>query len=319
MVNNFHFATWAHRVTNFGGSPQEVDTHVNRLADAGFDLIIPCVKNPPGYADFHTDVAQVNPDYPDWDPLRVLTESADRRGMKVHAWFCVFRDAALIKKRPNLAAVHETGDMGWACACHPDVQAYELALYRNVAENYPLHGLHLDYIRTGGACRCSACKAQMAAGGIDIGNIERKDPALAAWTDWRCDRVTAFVEQMRALTREKGIELSAAVFGDLPACRNANSQDWGLWAEKDLVDLMLPMNYDNSTRNMRLRTRAHVALVDNHCPVWEGLGKSSSMSQLTTEVMMDQIRTAKSEGASGAVLFSYPALSDEDLEAIQSL
>lgn len=77
------------------------------------------------------------------------------------------------------------------------------------------------------------------------------------------------------------------------------------------------MNYDNSTRNVQLRTRQHMALVSNCCPVWEGLGKASSNSQLTTEVMVEQIRTAEQEGAEGVVLFHYPALSDEDLLAIK--
>lgn len=79
------------------------------------------------------------------------------------------------------------------------------------------------------------------------------------------------------------------------------------------------MNYDNSTRNVKLRTRQHVALISNRCPVWEGLGKASSNSQLTTEVMVDQICAAKEEGAEGVVLFHYPALSDEDLSAIKGL
>jgi hypothetical protein len=59
-----------------------------------------------------------------------------------------------------------------------------------------------------------------------------------------------------------------------------------------------------------------VAVVNGHCPVWEGLGKASSASRLTTEVMMEQIRAARQEGAVGVVLFHYPALSDEDLAAI---
>ena len=125
--------------------------------------------------------------------------------------------------------------------------------------------------------RCDRCREQMAAKGIDVNTVIPKEPAYAEWTDWRCGRVTSFVEEMRELTREKGIELSAAVFADLPACRNSNGQDWGLWAEKGLVDDLFPMNYDNSTRNVRLRTRTHVAIVGGRCPVWEGFGKSSAL------------------------------------------
>ena len=103
MSTDFGLATWSHRVSDFGENPQEVDAHVKRLADAGFELIIPCVKNAPGYADFTTDIARVNPEYPDWDPLKVLAESADKQNMKVHAWFCVFREgdgSALLSRNP---------------------------------------------------------------------------------------------------------------------------------------------------------------------------------------------------------------------------
>lgn len=321
MAGKFHYGTWAHSVSNFGDNPDKVKQHVKRLADAGFELIIPCVKNPPGYADFRTDVAEVNPSYPDWDPLRVLAESATEHNMEVHAWFCVFAEgnhSRLLSRSPHFAAVPAPERMGWACACRPEVQEYELALYESVAE-YPIHGLHLDYIRTGIPCRCDYCKEQMSAHGINIDDMDRRDPNLAEWNDWRSERITSFVGQMRKLTRSKGIKLSAAVFADIPSCRNSNGQDWAEWAEKDLVDLMIPMNYDNSTRNVRLRTRQHIAAVAGHCPVWEGLGKSSSASKLTTEKMVDQVSAAKEEGAEGIVLFNYPALSDEDLAALKGL
>lgn len=317
MAKKFGFATWAHSVSDFGEKPDDVKKHVERLSDAGFELIIPCVKNPPGYADFKTDVAEVNPSYPDWDPLKVLAESATEHDMKVHPWFCVFVEgehSRLLNNSSHLIAVLETSHFRWACACHPEVQEYELALYKSVADEYPIHGLHLDYIRTGGACRCDYCKDQMASKGIDID--EEKDlDLIAKWVDWRCGRVTSFVKQMRDLTRSKGIELSAAVFADLPSCRNSNGQDWANWAEKSLVDFMFPMNYDNSTRNMRLRTRQHVALIKGNCPVWEGLGKY----RFTTEVMVEQIRAAKQEEADGIVLFNYPSLSDDDLAEIKML
>jgi uncharacterized lipoprotein YddW (UPF0748 family) len=321
MAKKFHYATWVHSVLDFAKSADEVKRHVNRLANAGFDLVIPCVKNPPGYADFKTTIAEINPSYPAWDPLKVLAESAREHDLEVHPWFCVFLEgqhSKLLDRAPHLAAVFESGNMRWACACHPEVQEYELALYESVAA-YPVHGLHLDYIRTGGLCRCKYCKEQMLLRGIDIGKLERTDPAYDEWVKWRSGRITAFVERMRALTRSKGIKLSAAVFADIPSCRIINGQDWPDWAEKDLIDLMMPMNYDNSTRNVELRTRQHVALLKGHCPVWEGIGVASSHSRLTTKAMLEQVHAVKQCGAEGAVFFQYPVLTDEDLMALKAI
>ena len=311
-------ATWVHAVRDFGGGPQDVTRHVGRLAEAGFDLIIPCVKNPAGYLDFRTAVGYVNPNYPDWDVLAVLSEKAAARGMKVHPWFCVFPEgegSKLLAEHPEYAAEFEEG-MRWACACRPEVQDYVVALYESLIENYPVAGLHLDYIRTGGPCRCAYCAARMKDRGVDIHTVQRRDPGNSAWVDWRCERVTAFVERVHKVTQAKGIELSAAVFMGYPECRYSDGQDWVAWAERGLLDFLFPMTYTNSAREARMRTRCHRALVGHSFPLWEGLGKRSSFSDLSTPALVEQVKACLEEGSDGIVLFSYPALTDEDLEAL---
>jgi len=314
-------ATWAHSLKTFGDSPDDVRRHVDRLAAAGFDLIIPCVKNPPGYLDFRTSVGNVNPEYPAWDPLAVLHEAASAGGIEVHPWFCVFPEgdaSRLLSEHPEYAAVFEA-KFRWACACRPEVQDYAMALYEDLAANYPVPGLHLDYIRTGGQCTCDYCAAQMKERGVDIRSIEHRDPGTAAWVDWRCERITAFVARLHAVTQAGGIGLSAAVFADYPISRHSNGQDWVAWAEHGVVDFLFPMNYTNSTRDARMRTRCHRALVGDRVPLWEGLGKRSSASELSARVMMEQVEACLEEGSQGIVLFSYPALSDEDLEALSHI
>ena len=140
---------------------------------------------------------------------------------------------------------------------------------------------------------------------------------MAVWTDWRCERVTNVVEQLHNLTQAKGIELSAAVFSGYPDCRQSNGQDWVAWAERGIVDFLFPMTYTNSTRDARMRTRCHRALIGRQFPLWEGLGKRSSASELSTSSMVEQIKACLEEGSDGFVLFSYPALSDEDLAALK--
>jgi len=317
-------AVWVHSVKSFGESPNDVQYHVDRLANAGFDLIIPCVKNPPGYLDFRTDVGYMNPEYPGWDVLAVLNNRAVAKGIKVHPWFCVFTEgdgSKLLSEHPEYAAAFEerSGSLHWACACRPEVQDYILRLYKSLLENYPVAGLHLDYIRTGGLCTCDYCRAEMGKRGVDIENIERRDPGTSAWVDWRCERVSEFVERLHDITRARGVELSAAVLADYPGCRYSNGQDWVDWAERGIVDFLFPMNYTNSMRDARMRTRCHRALVGDQFPLWEGLGKRSSASELSTQSMVEQIKACLEEGSQGIVLFSYPALSDEDLAAIADL
>jgi uncharacterized lipoprotein YddW (UPF0748 family) len=115
------------------------------------------------------------------------------------------------------------------------------------------------------------------------------------------------------------MELSAAVFADYPGCSERQGQDWVKWAQDNLVDYLFPMNYTNSLRTAVARALCHMALVRDSVPVWEGLGKSSSASQLSTDDLSNQVRATLQAGASGIVLFQYPSITDEDIEMLQNL
>ena len=317
-MKKFSLGVWAHGIKNYGDSAEGVEGHVARLADAGFDLIIPCVKNPPGAVDFLTDVADVNDDYPQWDPLKVLIEQCRQRGIRVHPWFCVFVEgekSRLLREHPEYEAKNE-GDskLRWACAMRPEVQDYLHNLYVSLAERYQPDGLHLDYIRTGGLCKCDYCKQQMAEQGVDIEDAAWATPPFERWTQWRTGRITDFVRRMRRYTAEHDLELSAAVFRDYPQSVPSQGQDWVAWADEGLVELLFPMNYDESEVNVRRLTREHVKLVGDKVQLWEGLMRG----KLTSEQLTRQVRAVFQLRAKGAVLFHYPALTDEDLAAIKS-
>lgn len=320
-MSDFGLAVWSHRIKQFGAQ-DEVEGHVAELADAGFDLIIPCVKNPPGAVDFFTDVADVDPEYPDWDPLKVLIEACSARGMKVHPWFCVFTEgdrSKLLREHPEYASTTEERPH-WACACRPEVQDYVFELYKSLAERYRPAGLHLDYMRTGGPCKCEFCRGRMSDEGVDIGEAASGTRPFQAWTQWRVDRIADFVRRMRELTSDEGIELSAAVFSGYPDCIDHQGQDWVQWAEEGLVDFLFPMTYTQSVRVAVMRTTAHLAQVAGRVPVWEGLCKRASrFSDCTPEELAEQMRAVLKVGAQGVVLFSYGSLKPEDFEAIRAL
>jgi len=323
-MSEFGLGVWSHRINEFGDTPEEARERVAALADAGFDLLIPCVKNAPGAVDFFTDVADVNPEYPEWDPLKVLIEACAEHGMKLHTWFCVFREgdqSRLLREHPESRAVFEEGTYrgGWACACRPEVQDYVFDLYRSLAERYRPDGLHLDYIRTGSLCRCDYCKAETEKLGLDFNDAPTGSMAYAAWAQWRADRVTALVGRMHEYTVSEGLELSAAVFPDVPACVLHQGQDWPLWAEQKLVDYMFPMNYTPSLRGAVTRATCHAALVGGRVPLWEGMCRHSQQAMLDTPALIEQMRAVLDVGAQGVVIFSYASLKDEDLAAVKQL
>jgi len=319
-------AVWSHPTSDFAEGPQSVSGMVKRLKDAGFDLIIPCVKDTDGALSYHSRIGDVYPSFKDWDPLDVLAEEASKAGLKVHPWMCVFREgdrSKLLQENPDLAARDREGrPLGWACPRREEVQRYELSLYEEIMEGYDVAGVHLDYIRHAGSqmCFCQVCRDDFRKlTGKELTELTPKDEEWERFLEWRAEPITRFVRSIREITKKRGRELSAAVSSEYPSCLIGVGQDWVRWAEEGLVDYLFPMNYTNSTKVAVSRTKCHIALVGESVPVWEGLCKSSSDSYLPTEALIEQIEGVLEAGAQGVVLFHYAAVEDPDLDRIKKL
>ena len=81
-MSKVHKATWLHKLPS---TPQEVRALAQRVAEAGFEMLIPCVKQSSGIADYQSKVAKVRDEYKTWDPLMVLAEESNKLGLSVHA------------------------------------------------------------------------------------------------------------------------------------------------------------------------------------------------------------------------------------------
>lgn len=325
-------ATWLHKLP---ATPEAVKTVLRRLADAGFDLLIPCIKQVSGIADYHSKVARVREEYRDWDPLAVLAEEAGRVGLGVHAWCCVFvegDESNLLAAHPEFETVKgeemkNVEGHRWACAMRPEVRDYEFALYQELIDNYPLRGVHLDYIRFGcGLCFCDYCKAEYAkATGGDLSALgffewNRADArGMDAWLTWRAAPITEFVRRVREASSKAGMELSAAVFNAYPETVVQVGQDWVGWVREGLLDMVIPMNYSVSTAVASGWARNHagaLAGVSGGCEHWEGLLRPASM---TSERFAGHVRAVTAAGGSGFSIFEYNYLTDDDLAALSRM
>lgn len=319
-------AVWSHPARDFADGPDSVKVMVDRLAGAGFELIIPNVKSTGGIVSYRSKRARVEEMFSDWDPLEALAGEAKRAGMAVHPWLCVFpegRRSTLLEKHPEVQALGRNGDpVSWACPAREETQEHELELYREIIDGYDVSGVHLDYIRYNSPdmCFCARCRETFRAEtGRDPVELQMKDREWVPWIEGRCEHITRFVRSLREVARKAGREVSAAVFTDYPQALQGVGQDWELWAKEGLVDYIFPMTYTSSTALARKQTRNHVGVLAGACPLWEGLGKGSSMSTLTTEMLMDQVGAVMEEGAQGIVIFHYAALEDSDLEALAGI
>ena len=326
MSKKIRKGVWLHFIASLGGKPG-IDKFVDRYADAGFNLLIPCVKNVDGLLDYHSDIGTVREEFRKWDPLEYLTKRANSRGIKVHAWFCNNPEGPrgrLLKEHPEYAAVTPEGRKAkchsgfFTCFSRPQVIDYEYSIMAEVAERYGVDGIHLDYIRTGEhACFCEICAKRFR-------KITGGEPRKAKWHHfinpdwykWRIANVTRLVSRISEKCGKEGKELSAAVFNDYPGSMYTQSQDFPMWSEKGYLDLVIPMNYSPDPAMMMSYTRNHRANMRGDTELWEGLGyfMLKRIDRLT-----EQIGLLKDFGVKGVCVFEHHNITDRDLKILSRI
>jgi uncharacterized lipoprotein YddW (UPF0748 family) len=219
---------------------------------------------------------QFNFQDPGFDPLAVAIREAHQRDMRLEAyvnvmpawrgpgepadpgqlyhthpeWFWYDRDG---NRQPMHHQVGEH-ERDWYVSvnpCLPEVREYLVSVFREIAANYDIDGLHLDYIRFPNEpvvpgevipdyprdARTLRLYRQAT------GNAPDDDPE--AWTEWRVEQVTQLVRDIRAMLREErpGAALTAAVGADPERSKTAHFRDSRRWVNEGLLDIAYPMNY----------------------------------------------------------------------------
>jgi uncharacterized lipoprotein YddW (UPF0748 family) len=199
---------------------------------------------------------------PGFDPLEVACREAKRLGLSLHAWvntMPAWRGKTPPADRNQVCYTHpnwivvgkdgrrQTFNDHYVCLnpCLPEVREYIVSVFRDLAERYPIDGLHLDYVRFIEGEWSYDAKTLALFGGSP-------DAQPEAWAAFRKSAVTELVRQTRQMLREMrpNAVLSAAVFPS-SASRERVLQDAEGWVRKGLVDWVFPMTYDDSDADYR--------------------------------------------------------------------
>ncbi len=272
-------AAWVHLFDDALKSRAGIRATVEQLAAADANVIVAQVarRHDAYYA------SQVLPRTPDprlpadLDVLAELIDVAHARGIEVHAWFGVgptYHDAYRGLAAPagwmhtthGTAApvaqrwVSRTVDGSWSSYLDPGVpgvQDHVAAVVQELATEYDVDGIHLDYVRYESASHgynplaLAAYRQETGATGTPAAN----DPA---WSAWRREQTRRVILRAGQAITESGadVTLSAAVITwgagpstpdragfvrSLPYTRTL--QDWDGWVRRGEVDAVLPMNY----------------------------------------------------------------------------
>jgi uncharacterized lipoprotein YddW (UPF0748 family) len=159
-----------------------------------------------------------------------------------------------------------------------ELQQYLLSAIEELTLKYPVHGVHLDFVRwyEGAKLPKNATKP--------VGQFVTR-----ARMKVKCARPSVF--------------FSTAVFGKYPSCVAAIGQDWQSWLDAGIVDWMVPMNYieDNSKYTALIKQQCQYP--SNAKKIVSGIGVTAIESRLNVRQVIDQIKIARNHGAAGIAFF----------------
>ncbi|MBL1209429.1 family 10 glycosylhydrolase [Geminocystis sp. GBBB08] len=332
-------AMWVDRGTIVKAkSKQDLAPLFDRMAESGINTVFLETVNS-SYPIYPSRVApEQNPMTKGWDPLQASIELAHERGMELHAWAWIFaaanqghnrilgqpenylgpvlsRNPSWVLKDQNGAVFNRTPGFKKAFfdPANPQVRNYLLALLEEIATNYDVDGIQLDYIRY--PFQDGITKQQFGytnvsqelfkqTYGIDPKNIKPSSPLWSQWTGFRIRQITSFVSEssQRLKAKRPNLVISTAVF---PIERRERlsvlQQNWEDWIDQGYVDMMLLMTYALHTGSFEDRTKS----------VYEFSAKNSSLIipgirllNVPNAEAFDQMQSVRNMPSGGFALFA---------------
>lgn len=324
-------AVWVVRETY--DSPEEIAELMQSIHEAGLNTVIFQVRGN-ATAWYRSSIEPFAYEYedgdPGFDPLEVACTEAHRRGLALHAWVNVmpgWRDhrgqglppedpEQLYNKRPEWFLVDQHGRREPipptfyvnVNPCLPEVRAYLVSVMEEIVQNYPVDGLHLDYIRfvmdvTSQKSDYPRDERTLKLYRQATGRTPEDNPA--GWAQWKRQQVTQLVSEIRAGVKQirPSLHFTVAAAPDIHRARDRYFQDAAQWLARRLVDAAFVMNYTRDTEQFRKQHQSWVRAAGGGTIV-EGIGVYMHEDPGTTRA---QLALAE-RWDGGFCLFSHNAL-----------
>lgn len=290
---------------------------VNEAADAGIQFLMPYARTTEGNALYDSKIIPQIPR--PYDALEVVIEAAHARGMEVHPWFVVTADgynefSPILQQHPDWCMVDINGKrVGWIDPSSPEARQHVVSVLKEIAANYDIDGINLDYLRyatPGRYCFCERCTSAFTERfRLDAKAANNAEPGSRDWAKWRLFRyrqTNQFMRELRVALREVKPEatMSAYVWGAQTYGKGYNiCQDWKTWMDEGHLDWVNPMGYYDVPREYLAAARWNREM-SGDLPMHVTLTRYFRRDpEKSLETAKTQIRDAMKLGADGIVLF----------------
>jgi len=217
-------------------SPKKVIEMLDQVTRGGFDTIFYCVGS--WSVNYDSKLLQARSDIEaGFDALEYVVEQAHARGFKVQAWF----SPGLLMWDGNLREIHPEWDIAslegieadfhWTNFSIPEVRQFVGDAVMEIAQNYDIDGIHLDYIRY---------PYQLYPGEIEDREV------------FSADDVSTTVKNIyqRLKSVKPNIPLTAAV---MAYGGQYHLQNWDEWLAGGYIDYVVTMAYHAPNKNDELQ------------------------------------------------------------------
>jgi uncharacterized lipoprotein YddW (UPF0748 family) len=316
----------------------------DRIKGAGVNVVY-FETNNAGFTMYPSKVASQNPGTIGWDPLGVAVREAHKRGMELHAWMWIFNVGNVLhnriigKEADYPGPVLSSHNFDWALAaqngsllppkqhefwidpCNPEGRQYIKNLIEEVARNYAVDGVQLDYIRYPfnnkgsemGFNWLGRLKFEQDTG-LSLDRLD--DETRQVWVAWKIAQINSFVKDIcQTLRKDKpGIRISAAVYAMPRRMRiNAIQQEWETWVANGWVDTLNPMTYVTSAKELAINAGYVRESTTDRSLVYPGL----SIRQLDTAGLIEQLDSSRECGTLGTTMFAAAHLDDKKINVLK--
>ena len=238
---------------------EELCRHLDMLKRANFNTVLfqtrlrGDVIYPSIYETFAESLTGRTGGNPGYDPLKFAIEECHKRGMELHAWMvCIpagndrqvklLGNKSVVKKKPSMCIHFKRAwylDPG-----NPETAGYLSAMAKEIAMNYDVDGIHLDYIRY----------PENGENFPDTKTFKKygKGKSIA---QWRRDNITEIVRRIHNEVKniKPWVKVSSSPVGKYNDTRRYSSKGWNaynavfqdakLWMESGIHDAVFPMMY----------------------------------------------------------------------------
>jgi uncharacterized lipoprotein YddW (UPF0748 family) len=275
------------------------------------------------------------------DPFGLLINESHKKGVKVYAWLNLLSlsknaNAPILQKygvdiltknleKKNSLEDYKIDNQYFLEPSDDRVRRDLSGIVEEIVTQYPaLDGILFDYIRypdvhpSYGYATANITRFKKATG-VDVVNEKNQ-----LWRKWKRDQVTELLQGLVKKARSINAKIGLASSGCVSYVRayEESFQDWPLWANTNIVDFVILMNYPIDVAEFSKYTEEARTKVSDFSKVQIAVGAYKLLKM--PDIFSQQFSVAQKAKSGGLVIFHYgsllesPELKDTFLELLKN-